>query len=86
MKRTQLQLEEELYTTLRERAFQEHSSVASVIRTMLREQMRPSIVCRTPKHTIKDFSFIGAGASRGKGAGTISKRHDEELIKVYDVC
>jgi hypothetical protein len=79
MKRTQVQLEEELYSTLRERAFQGHTSVASVIRTMLRERTQPGIVCHTPKKTLKSFSFIGAGASRGKGSGTISRRHDEVL-------
>jgi hypothetical protein len=86
MKRTQVQLEEELYSTLRERAYREHSSVASVIRTMLRECTQPGVVCRTPKKTLKSFSFVGAGASRGKGAGTISQRHDEELARAYDIC
>ncbi len=87
MKRTQLQLEEELYTTLRERAFQEHTSVSSVIRTMLWEQTRPDMVCHIPKRTLKNFSFIGAGASKGKGAGagTVSIRHDEALVSIYGI-
>ncbi|MEK7122550.1 MAG: ribbon-helix-helix protein, CopG family [Patescibacteria group bacterium] len=85
MKRTQLQLEEELYDTLRERAFREQTSMAALIRTMLAQQMKPGVLCRAPKRTLKDFSFIGSGASRGRGSGTIAACHDEELEKDYDI-
>ena len=86
MKRTQVQLEEELFSTLRERAYREHTSVAGIIRSLLHEQLRPGVVCSTPKRSLKDFSFVSAGTSAGKGKKNISELHDEALADAYDIC
>ncbi|OHA65659.1 MAG: hypothetical protein A3D64_01695 [Candidatus Wildermuthbacteria bacterium RIFCSPHIGHO2_02_FULL_49_9] len=77
MKRTQIQLEELVWEALRARSFQERRSIAEIIREMVRSQMEKR-KARKP-YSIRDFSFIGAGASRGKGAGAVSERHDEEF-------
>ena len=76
MIRTQIQLEDSMWERLRQIAFQRKSSVAAVIREMIRTQVSPK---RKTKLRMEDFTFIGSGRSRGKGAGTISERHDEEF-------
>ena len=79
MKRTQIQLDEGTFETLRRRAFRERRSIADVVREILRGEVRPSP--KGDRLTLKSFSFIGRGASRGKGAGTVSLRHDEEFAE-----
>jgi hypothetical protein len=76
MIRTQIQLEEPTWERVREIAFQKKSSIAAVIREMIRAQVFPKT---KPKLRMGDFSFIGSGKSNGKGAGTIAGRHDEEF-------
>lgn len=76
MKRTQIQLEEPIFEALRQIAFQRKTSIAAVIREMIK--MRgPSQ--QKAKVRMEDLTFIDSGRSRGKGAGTISQRHDEEF-------
>ena len=81
MKRTQIQLDENTWEALRERAFKEKSSVAALIRGFLQSQVVPAK--KKKKLSMKDFTFIGIGKSRGKGSGKISVDHDEELAKAF---
>ena len=76
MIRTQIQLDESTWERLRQIAFQRKSSIAAVVREMIRAQISPK---RKTKLRMEDFTFIGSGRSRGKGAGTIAERHDEEF-------
>ena len=76
MIRTQIQLDESTWEKLRQIAFQRKSSIAAVVREMIKAQVSPK---RKTKLRIEDFTFIGSGRSRGKGAGTIAERHDEEV-------
>ena len=76
MIRTQIQLEDSMWERLRQIAFERKQSIAAVIREMIRTQVSPK---RKTKLRMEDFTFIGSGRSRGKGAGTISERHDEEF-------
>ena len=76
MIRTQIQLEDSMWERLRQIAFQRKSSIAAVIREMIRTQVSPK---RKTKLRMEDFTFIGSGRSRGKGAGTVAERHDEEF-------
>jgi len=76
MIRTQIQLDESTWERLRQIAFQRKSSIAAVVREMIKAQVSPK---RKTKLRMEDFTFIGSGRSRGKGAGTISERHDEEF-------
>lgn len=80
MKRTQIQLEEEVFDALRQRAFATHTSVAAQIRTALRSY---AAVPETYSCRQKTFSFVGAGSSRGRGTGKISEEHDEELSRAF---
>lgn len=80
MKRTQIQLEEEIFDALRERAHATHTSIAEQMRTALRAYAAVPEIRSCKKKT---FSFIGAGSSRGRGAGKISERHDEALSRAF---
>ena len=76
MIRTQIQLDESTWERLRQIAFQKKTSIAAVVREMIKAQVSPK---RKTKLRMEDFTFIGSGRSRGKGAGTIAERHDEEF-------
>ncbi|HEX9722384.1 MAG TPA: CopG family transcriptional regulator [Candidatus Paceibacterota bacterium] len=76
MIRTQIQLDESTWERLRQVAFERKSSIAAVIREMIKTQVSPKQKTRL---RAEDFSFVGSGRSRGKGAGTVSERHDDEF-------
>jgi predicted CopG family antitoxin len=81
MKRTQIQLEEEVYDLLRRRAFQEKRSVSGVIREIITKEIAPSE--RSRSSSIKDFRFVAAGQSRQRALKPVSERHDEALKEVF---
>lgn len=79
MIRTQIQLEKHVWEKLRERAFTEKRSAASIVRELVgRGLVLPP---RRSKWRPEDLKFIGIGRATGQGAKTISLRHDEELAK-----
>ncbi len=79
MRRTQIQLDEETYETLRRRAFEKGCSISSMVRDLLAQSLR----ARKPKRklAIKDFTFIAAGRSRQGRLSPVSERHDEALAE-----
>ena len=82
MRRTQIQLDTDIYERLRQRAFAEQKSMAEFIRAALRESLRT----KPPKkkmYQLSDFTFIGFGTSRKRGEGHIAENHDKELAKVF---
>lgn len=80
MKRTQIQLDEASFETLRERAFHNRTSVAEEIRRLVRAGLVHAPGEKRPGNSREfRFSFVGKGKSRGPGAGTISERHDDEF-------
>jgi plasmid stability protein len=81
MKRTQIQLDEEVYELLRRRAFQEKRSIAGVIREIIRKGIIPSD--RSRSSSIKDFKFIASGKSRQGTLKPVSERHDKALKEVF---
>ena len=76
MKRTQLQLDEETYQTLRTRAYEEGVSMASLVRKILRQHLFDA-----PQRSrkLEDFSFVASGRSEISEFDPISERHDEAL-------
>jgi hypothetical protein len=64
---------------VRRQAYQKNNSIASIVRHILQKEISGAI--EPQKRTVRSFSFIGSGRSRGKGTGKVSKRHDEELQK-----
>jgi len=80
MKRAQIQIDEEVYELLRNRAFKEKKSIAGVIREIVKKDISQSD--RHRSSAIKDFTFIGAGRSKQGSLKPVSERHDEALGEV----
>lgn len=83
MHRTQIQLDKETLEKLRYQAFSEKRSLASVIRSILRAYATPRLQKRKPN--LAEFSFVGSGRSRGKGAGNVSEHHDRQLTDAFSL-
>jgi hypothetical protein len=75
MKRAQIQLEEETFEVLRQRAFQEKKSISGVIRELIHKGI--TLSAQEKPLSIKDFRFIGAGKSLQKSLKPVSERHDQ---------
>jgi len=81
MKRTQIQLDEEVYDRIRRRAFHEKRSIAGLIREIIQKEMTPSD--HSPSPSIGDFKFIAAARSKQNILKPVSERHDEALKEVF---
>jgi plasmid stability protein len=81
MKRTLIQFDEDTYGKLRERAFQEHRSLSSVVRELIAQGLEP----RKKKKLVRvaQFRSVGAGKSRQGKLAPVSERHDEALAGIY---
>ncbi|MBI3455483.1 MAG: ribbon-helix-helix protein, CopG family [Candidatus Rokubacteria bacterium] len=79
MRRTQIQLDEQSYETLRRRAFERGCSISALVRELLAQ----SLGGQTPRRrlTVKDFPFVGAGRSRQGRLSPVSERHDEAFAE-----
>ncbi len=73
MKRTQIQLDEVTHQLLKDRAYSENRSMASLIRDAVAEYVAEPAVRKT---SVREFRFIGAGASPPDENGTVSTNHD----------
>ena len=82
MKRAQIQIDDEVYELLRNRAFKEKKSIAGVIREILKKDIFQSD--RHRPSSIKDFTFIGTGSSKQGPLKPVSERHDEALEEVFN--
>ena len=78
MVRTQLQIDEPTYETLRQEAHREHKSMSALAREILQEHFKVSIGTKGLRG--KKFSFISSGDS---GRSDISVRHDEALAEDF---
>lgn len=77
VKRTQIQLEEHIYDSLRRRAFQEKKSVAGVIREIIEKELaHPG---QAQPSSIQNFAFVAVDRSRQGGLKPVSEHHDEAL-------
>jgi hypothetical protein len=75
MKRAQIQLEEETFEVLRQRAYEEKKSIAGIIREVIQKEM--TLPSRKKPLSVKEFRFIGAGKSSQGSLEPISERHDQ---------
>lgn len=82
MIRTQIQLDEEMWEALRNKAFRKKQSLSSVIREILRTYNRREFL-RQPR-SFRNFSFVGSGMSSKKTVST-SEKHDKELAKTLNL-
>ena len=81
MKRAQIQLEEETFEVLRQRAFQEKKSIAGLIRELIDKEM--AIQAQHKPLSLKDFRFIAAGKSLQGSLKPVSERHDQALEEAF---
>jgi hypothetical protein len=79
VKRAQIQFDDETYSALRRRAYEEHRSISSVVREELQKALLPKK--RRKRLTLRDFPFVGAGRTKQGGLSPISERHDEALAE-----
>jgi siderophore synthetase component len=75
MKRTQVQLDESAYRSLKRRAFERGVSMSAILRELLREEFAPA----PSRRSVESFQFIGSGQSDHGHLVPISARHDEAL-------
>jgi hypothetical protein len=76
MKRTLVQFDVETYRKLRERAFRQQRSIASVVREMVSEGLaaRPK---RERPMRISQFASVRAGRSKQDRVSPVSEKHDQ---------
>ncbi len=75
MKRTQLQLEEELYQRLRQEAFQEGISLSELVRRILRRH----VGLAERAGVVPSLGFVAMAESDQGRLAPVSERHDEAL-------
>ena len=80
MKRTQVQLDEPTYKSMRAAAYERGISMAALIREALHEYLG---VAPGAAGRVEDFSFIASGRSSQSGLEPISERHDEALAEDF---
>ena len=74
MRRVQTQLDETTYLMLKNRAWAQERSIASLVRDAVSEYLTPSIK-RRPK--LSDLTFVGAGRSDPNDPRSGSVHHDD---------
>jgi len=80
MKRTQVQLDDETYLALRQRAFEAKQSMSAVVRDTLASALKT----RPPQATtIQAFRFVGSGRSPRPSGRPVSERHDAALAEAF---
>jgi hypothetical protein len=79
VRRTQIQIDEATHAVLRRLAYEQGTSMASIIRDTLNK----SLGNRTGRHprNLREFPFVGAGRSNQKKVAPVSERHDEALVE-----
>ena len=82
MKRTLIQLDDDVYRALRQRAFREERSIASLVREMVASGLGEDAV-RTRRRTIAQFSSVRAGRSTQDRHAPVSEKHDSALANAF---
>jgi hypothetical protein len=77
MRRTQIQVDEEMHERLREEAHARRTSMAAVVRDILRHHLG----LEHDRFDAPTFSFVGAGRSDQKDLAPVSEHHDEALAE-----
>ncbi|MGH9173337.1 MAG: hypothetical protein ACRD1H_03210 [Vicinamibacterales bacterium] len=78
MRRTLVQLDEDTYRKLRERAFSQERSLSAVVREMVARGLSGE-PARNRRTRVRRFSSVGAGRSTQGRLAPVSERHDEAL-------
>ena len=83
MRRTQIQLDDTTYEAVRQRAFDEGRSMASVVRETLARAFGTATT--DARKTIKDFKFVGIGSDPNPPEDVpVSVDHDRWYAQAVD--
>jgi len=80
MKRAQIQLDDETYSALRQRAFEVRQSMSAVVRDTLAAALN---VKRAKARTVGTFRFVASGRSLNRSGQPVSERHDAALAESF---
>ena len=83
MRRTLIQLDEDTYQKLRQRAFREERSIASLVREMLANGLAAGAARKKPAG-VNQFLSVRAGRSKQRRPSRVSERHDEALAEAFE--
>jgi plasmid stability protein len=78
MRRTLIQLDEDTYRKLRERAFRQERSLAAVVRELVARGLAGE-AGRNRRPRVRQLSSVSAGRSTQGPLSPVSERHDEAL-------
>ena len=79
MKRTLIQLDEETFRRLRQRAFQQERSISALVRELVAKGLEGERAHDKAARRIEQFSSVRAGRSKQGKLAPVSERHDEAL-------
>jgi plasmid stability protein len=79
MRRTLIQLDEDTYRKLRERAFSQERSMSSVVREMVARGLAAE-ADGNRRTRVRQFASVGAGRSTQGRLAPVSEQHDEALV------
>jgi len=81
MRRALIQFDEDTYSKLRQTAFDKKQSISAVVREMVDKGLAAG---KGKKYkSARDFSFVGAGASKQRRLSPVSERQDDALAEIY---
>ena len=83
MKRALVQLDEQTYRRLRQRAFRQERSISSVVREMVAKGLANDAARERPTR-VGQFSSVRAGRSKQEGPAPVSEHHDEALARAFE--
>jgi plasmid stability protein len=78
MKRTLIQLDEEIYRRLRQRAFREERSISSLVRELIADGLDGKTRRELPARATQ-LASVRSGRSRQTGSSPVSVDHDAAL-------
>jgi plasmid stability protein len=82
MRRTLVQLDDETYRELRQRAFRQHRSMASLVREMVAKGLHGDAARERPSR-VTQFSSVAAGRSKQGALSPVSETHDEAVAVAF---
>jgi plasmid stability protein len=82
MKRTLIQLDDEIYRRLRQHAFRHERSISSVVREMVAKGLEGEVPRHGPTR-VAEFASVRAGRSKQGRLSPISEKHDEALSTAF---
>ena len=83
MRRALVQLEEQTYQELRQRAFRQQRSVSSLVREIVVKALEGDVGRPRPRR-VSQFLSVGAGRSRQGRLTPVSEKHDEALAPAFE--